>query len=124
MRAGSAPTATQLRTASSMAEAAIQYGSKSAKRGFMPQEMTMPARRPQDRAARPRHPKGHRECAPTSGLTTLPDWTSWSYCRITHSLLQTLSEPRILQKIVVVTAISAAASSGRRGGGENNAPRG
>ena len=34
--------------------------------------------------------------SPTSGLMTLPPWTSWSYWRITHSLLQTLREPRIL----------------------------
>ena len=26
---------------------------------------------------------------PTSGLTTLPPCTSWSYCRITHSFEQT-----------------------------------
>ena len=42
MRSGLAPTATQFLTASSIAEAAIQYGSRSPKCGLMPQEMTRP----------------------------------------------------------------------------------
>ena len=33
---------------------------------------------------------------PTRGLITLAPCTSWSYWRMIHSLLQTLSEPRIL----------------------------
>ena len=43
---------------------------------------------------RPRR-SGRRLHAPTSGLITLPPCTSWSYWRMTHSLLATLSEPRI-----------------------------
>ena len=39
--------------------------------------------------------------APTSGLTTLPPCTSWSYWRMTHSLLHTFSEPRIRSKTSV-----------------------
>ena len=35
---------------------------------------------------------------PTSGFNTLPPCTSWSYWRITHSLLHTFSEPRIFSK--------------------------
>ena len=36
---------------------------------------------------------------PTNGLMTLPPWTSWSYWRMTHSLLQTLSEERIFSRV-------------------------
>src|SRR3989338_554621 len=36
--------------------------------------------------------------APTSGLTTDAAWTSWSYCLIIHSLLQTFQLDKILNK--------------------------
>ena len=56
----------------SLAEAAIQYGSKSANRGFIPQETTIP--RVERKSGRTTAAsEGPSECAPTSGLTTLPD---------------------------------------------------
>ena len=47
---------------------------------------------------------------PTSGLMTLPAWTSWSYCRMIHSLLHDLSEPRI----VLRSSCSRSAAGARR----------
>src|SRR5258708_39818950 len=50
--------------------------------------------------------------APTSGLTTEPPCTSWSYWRMTHSLLQTFQLARIWRRM----ALKSGATPGARVG--------
>src|SRR5436190_21079484 len=88
VRVGSAPTATTLRTASSIAAAAIQYGSRSPYRGLIPQPIAAPVHEPSTGLTTAAS-DGPSLATPVSGLTTLMLWTSWSYCRITHSFEQT-----------------------------------
>ena len=92
IRRGWAPTATQLRTASSMTQAAMAKGSSRPYRGLMPHATARPRYEPRTgkmTAASP-GPSSHQ---PTSGLMTVRPCTSWSYWRTIHSLLQTSQCP-------------------------------
>ena len=61
--------------------------------------------------------------APTSGFRTLPPCTSWSYWRITHSLLHTFSEPRIFREHVGVVAAGPLAGGPAPTGGGGDVDR-
>jgi len=83
----------------------------------MPQAITSP-RRDLSRGRNTAASLGPSSVIPVSGLTTLPPCTSWSYCRMTHSLLATLSEPRIARRAGVWSARgSEGPDSGRAGAG-------
>jgi hypothetical protein len=71
-----------------MAAAAIQYGSRSPYRGLIPQPIAAPVHEPRT-GMMTAASEGPSFATPTSGFTTLQLCTSWSYCRITHSLEQT-----------------------------------
>src|SRR5687768_8108208 len=94
VRFGSAPTATAFRTASSIAAAAIQYGSRSPYRGLIPLAMASPCQEPRTGLTTAAS-DGPSLWTPVSGLMTLPPWTSWSYWRTTHSLDATVYDARI-----------------------------
>src|SRR5437764_1778675 len=64
----------------------------------MPQEMTTP-RRLDNTGRSTAASLGPSLAMPTNGLMTLPPCTSWSYWRMTHSLLATFSDPRIASSV-------------------------
>src|SRR3954469_10052827 len=91
--AGSAPTQTALRTASSIDQMAISYGSCTC--GAMPQAIATPLYEPS--LGRMTEASLGPICSgPINGLTTLPPCTSWSYWRMTQCLLATLGWARAL----------------------------
>ena len=85
MRVGSAPTHTMLRTHSSSAASVMAYG--SALQPVASPLLMASARREPGTGCTTAASDGPPLPTPTSGLMTLPPCTSWSYCRMIHSLL-------------------------------------
>src|SRR3989338_3611472 len=83
-----------------MQEAAIQYGSIRPNLGFIPFEIIMPFLELNFGLIMLASP-GPSFPTPTRGFKTLWPWTSWSYCLMTHSLLQTFQLERIFNKSLV-----------------------
>src|SRR5262245_45552424 len=66
----------------------------------MPQAITSP-RRDDSTGRNTAASLGPSFAAPTRGLITLPPCTSWSYWRMTHSLLAMLRDERRLRSVVL-----------------------
>ena len=64
----------------------------------MPQAMATALRLPSTGRSTAASP-GPSSVTPTSGLTTLPPCTSWSYWRMIHSLRATLGAARIFSSV-------------------------